>query len=230
MQPGNAISPLRFFSRPGPQAEQRSGADQPVGVGWSAPFLWVLEGWGHGRRIADCGHTPTKPGVSKGGLGLPLGTRPCLQGVVCYTCRRGCRGKRGAVLFAPRLHRQGNGRGFVTGREQKARSFSESGGRYISPRPSSPAGGTKCPKGGGSRAPKIKRGGQAPSGLARLDDRKARPGGAVNGGAPAPFILTIDGPGWGCYPAPPLVLPLALVLLPPGWEVGVFGGECGQNR
>lgn len=96
------------------------------------------------------------------------------------------------------------GGSFVTGREQKACPFSESGGRYISPRPSSfvpRRAGTKCPKGGGSRAPKIKRGGQAPSGLARLDDRKARPGGAVNGGAPAPFILTIDGPGWDCYPA-----------------------------
>lgn len=94
------------------------------------------------------------------------------------------------------------GGSFVTGREQKACPFSESGGRYISPRPSSfvpRRAGTKCPKGGGSRAPKIKRGGQAPSGLARLDDRKARPGGAVNGGAPAPFILTIDGPLRSCY-------------------------------
>ena len=103
---------MRFFSRPGPQAEQRSGADQPVGVGWSAPLLWVLEGWGHGRRNADCGHTTTKPGVSKGGHGLPFGTRPCLQGVVCYTCWRGCRCKRGAVRYAPRLHRQENGLGF----------------------------------------------------------------------------------------------------------------------
>ena len=31
--------------------------------------------------------------------------------------------------------------------------------------------------------PKIKGGGQAPLGLARLDNRRARPGGAVNGGA-----------------------------------------------
>lgn len=78
--------------------------------------------------------------------------------------------------------------------------------------------------------PKSKRGGQAPLGLARLDDRKARPGGAVNGGAPAPFILTIDGPGWGCYPAPPLVLPLGFVGLPPGGEGGVFWGEGGFDR
>lgn len=35
----------------------------------------------------------------------------------------------------------------------------------------------------GRSLPKSKRGGQAPLGLARLDDRKARPGGAVNGGA-----------------------------------------------
>ena len=49
--------------------------------------------------------------------------------------------------------------------------------------------------------PKIKGGRQAPLGLARLDYRRARPGGAVNGGAQsAPFISTIDCPGWGCYP------------------------------
>lgn len=45
--------------------------------------------------------------------------------------------------------------------EQISCSFSESGGRYISPRPSSfvpHRAGTKCPKGGGSRSPKIKRG------------------------------------------------------------------------
>lgn len=50
-------------------------------------------------------------------------------------------------------------------------------------------------------SPKIQKGRQAPLGLARLGNRKARPGGAVNGGAPATFILTIDGPGWGCYSA-----------------------------
>lgn len=64
-------------------------------------------------------------------------------------------------------------------------------------------------------------------GLARLDYCSARPGGAVNGGAPAPFILTIDGPGWGCYPAPPSVLPLALVGLPPRRKRRVFRGEGG---
>ena len=41
------------------------------------------------RRMRFKANTPTKPGVSKGGLCLPFGTRPCLQGVVCYTCRRG---------------------------------------------------------------------------------------------------------------------------------------------
>lgn len=135
------------------------------------------------------------------------------------------------MRYAPRLHRQENGRGFVTGREQKACPFSESGGRYISPRPPSfvpRRAGTKCPevaerrasvkaetsrlapgldrrpsprlqvgKGGqapagacppplsawGRSLPKSKRGGQAPLGLARLDYPKARPGGAVNGGA-----------------------------------------------
>ena len=35
--------------------------------------------------------------------------------------------------------------------------------------------------------------------LARLVARKAKPGGAVNGGAQAPFILTVDGPARFCY-------------------------------
>ena len=44
--------------------------------------------------------------------GFPFGTRLCLQSVVCYTCWRGCQGKRGAVLLAPRLLRQENRRDF----------------------------------------------------------------------------------------------------------------------
>ena len=39
-------------------------------------------------------------------------------------------------------------------------------------------------------------------GIVRLDDRRARPGGTVNGGALVrPFILTIDGPDRVCYRA-----------------------------
>ena len=40
--------------------------------------------------------------------GTPFGTRLCLQSVVCYTCWRGWRRKRGAVLHAPRLRWQEN--------------------------------------------------------------------------------------------------------------------------
>ena len=35
--------------------------------------------------------------------------------------------------------------------------------------------------------------------LARLVDRKAKPGGAVNDGAQAPFISTVDCPARFCY-------------------------------
>ena len=44
-------------------------------------------------------------GVPKG---YPFGTRLGLQSVVCYTCWRSWRGKRGAALFAPRLLRPEN--------------------------------------------------------------------------------------------------------------------------
>lgn len=122
---------------------------------------------------------------------------------------------------------------FVTGREQKACPFSESGGRYISPRPSSfvpRRAGTKCPKGGGSRSPKIQKGGQAPLGLARLDDRKARPGGAVNGGALVRrSSRPLTAPAGFATP-PPLLLPLALVGLPPRRERRVLRREGGFDR
>ena len=61
---------------------------------------------------------------------------------------------------------------FVTGREQKACPFSESGGRYTSPRPS-------------SFVPRwwVGKAANPLTVLARLGDHKAKPGGAVNGGA-----------------------------------------------
>ena len=55
------------------------------------------------------------------------------------------------------------------------------------------AGGTPPP------APKIKGGGQAPLGLARLNHRKANPGGAVKVGAESAMHFNLDGPGWVCY-------------------------------
>ena len=138
MQPGNTISLMRFFSHPGPQAGQRSGADQPVVEGWSAPFLWVLEGWGHGRRNADCGHTPTKPGVSKGGQRPPLWHTALLARCsVLYLLARLTGEAGGRCGMHPACTGRKTGWVFVTGREQKACPFSESGGRYTSPRPSS---------------------------------------------------------------------------------------------
>lgn len=87
------FSPTRFLSsRPAGRVKMRRRSAREVG--WSAPLLWVLEGWSHGYRNADCGHTLTNPGGYKGGLCLPFGTRPCLQGVLCHTCWCGCRGKR----------------------------------------------------------------------------------------------------------------------------------------
>lgn len=72
----------------GPQVEQRNGTGKPIRAGLHRFFGFVgLENMG--RRMRFKANTPTKPGVSKGGLCLPFGTRPCLQGVVCYTCRRG---------------------------------------------------------------------------------------------------------------------------------------------
>lgn len=59
----------------------------------------------------------------------------------------------------------------MTGREQKARLFSESGGRYTSPRPSSfvsRSAETKCPKATERHSPKPKRAGKHPWGLPAL--------------------------------------------------------------
>ena len=55
MQPETAISPMRFFSRPGPQAGQRSGADQPVGGLVCAASLGF---GGVGTREQECGLWP----------------------------------------------------------------------------------------------------------------------------------------------------------------------------
>ena len=48
-------------------------------------------------------------------------------------------------------------------------------------------------------SPKIEVGGKAILGLSRLDYPLAKTGGAINGGAYAPFILTVDWLGWLCY-------------------------------
>ena len=46
---------------------------------------------------------------------------------------------------------------------------------------------------------KIEMGGEAILGLSRLDCLTAKTGRTVNGGAFAPFILTVDWLGWLCY-------------------------------
>ena len=51
----------------------------------------------------------------------------------------------------------------------------------------------------GFPAPKIKGGGQAPLWLARLNHRKANPGGAVKVGAESAMHFNLDGPDWVCY-------------------------------
>ena len=104
---------MRFLpSRPAGRIKKRR---RPAHNSWTnlRRFFGLWMGCGHRCRNAICGRTPTKPGVSKGGLCLPFGTQPCLQG------------KAGAVRFAPRFPRQENGRGFVTGREQKLSVFRE---------------------------------------------------------------------------------------------------------
>ena len=81
--------------------------------------------------------------------GAPFGTRLCLQSVVCYTCWRGWRRKRGAVLLAPRLLRQENRLNFCEWEWAKNRPvFRERRQVYESPRPSSyaPTCGQSVPK------------------------------------------------------------------------------------
>lgn len=44
--------------------------------------------WRKNGGAADCDGC-TSPGDSKGGRSPPVGTRPCLQGIVCYTSAEG---------------------------------------------------------------------------------------------------------------------------------------------
>ena len=112
---------MRFVPRPGPQAEQRSGTHQPTPRADVRRFFGF---WRGGDTDAEMRSVATRRQnrVSKG---APFGTRPCLQGVVCLYLLVRLPGKAGAVRFAPRFPRQENGRGFVTGREQKLSVFRE---------------------------------------------------------------------------------------------------------
>mgnify|MGYP001808822566 FL=1 len=151
---------------------------------------------GHGRRIAVCGHTPTKPGFPKG---YPLWHTTLLARYsVLYLPVRLTGKRRVSPDGNARFARQGNGQGFVPGRGQNPCLFPESGGRYTSPRPSS-----FVPRRAEISAPddaplrKNQRGRASTFGLARLDYPKARPGGGGQWRRTcAPFISTIDGPAW----------------------------------
>ena len=72
---------MRFLpSRPAGRIKKRR---RPAHNSWTnlRRFFGLWMGCGHRCRNAICGRTPTKPGVSKGGLCLPFGTQPCLQGI-----------------------------------------------------------------------------------------------------------------------------------------------------
>ena len=177
---------MRFFSRPGPQARQRSGADQPVGWAGLRRFFVFWRGGDMGRKCGLWPHSD-KTGGSQRGAWPPLWHTALLARCsVLYLLAR-LTGEAGGGAVCPRLHRQENGLGFCDREGAKSQSvFRERRQVYKPPVPPSfvpRRAGTKCPKGGGSCSPKYKRGRQAPLGLACLDDRKARPGGTVNGGA-----------------------------------------------
>lgn len=72
MQPENAISPMRFFSRPGPQAGQRSGADQPVGGAGLRRFFGFWRGGDTGAGMRTVATRRQNQGFPKGGLVSPL--------------------------------------------------------------------------------------------------------------------------------------------------------------
>lgn len=147
-------------------------------------------------------------GFPKGAAGPLWHTTLLARCSVLYLLAR-LTGEAGCVAFAPRLRRQENGRGFVSGSEQKPVRFRGAAAGIQAPVPRPPcrnvhrnevrfrrflAGGTPPP------APKIKGGGQAPLGLARLNDHRANPGGAVKVGAESAMHFNLDGPAWVCYP------------------------------
>ena len=118
-------------------------------------------------------------------------------------------GEAGCVAFAPRLHRQENGRGFCE--RERTKSLSVFGERRQVYKPPSLVPRVETyiemryvsanlrPEEHRPPAPKIKGGGQAPLGLARLNHQRANPSGAVKVGAESAMHFNLDGPDWVCY-------------------------------
>ena len=131
---------------------------------------------GHGTQIAGavCGSRATKQGDSKGG-GAPLWHTTLLARCSVLYLPARLAWQTGAVLYAPACHGRKTGRIFANGNEQKACPSSFSGGRYTAPGPTSRYRLAEKTRNGVRRASTL--------GLARLTGRKAKPGGAVNGGA-----------------------------------------------
>lgn len=126
----------------------------------------------------------------------------CLQGVVCYTCWRGWRGMRRAARFAPPLSPPGKRAGFCDPEGTKSLSvFRERRQVY---KPSSlvlrpPQGWDKVSHSNGPFPFPKSEGAASTFGLARLDYRKAKPGGAVKVGAKSTIHFNLDCLGWVCY-------------------------------
>jgi len=118
-------------------------------------------------------------------------------------------GEAGCVAFAPRLHRQENGRGFCE--RERTKSLSVFGERRQVYKPPSLVPRVEtyiemryvsvdfCREEHRPPAPKIKGGGQAPLVLARLNDHRANPGGAVKVGAESAMHFNLDRPARVCY-------------------------------
>ena len=148
----------------------------------------------------------------------PFGTRLCeAKCSELYLLAR-LTGEARCVAFAPRLHRQENGRGFCE--RERTKSLSVFGERRQVYKPPSLVPRVETyiemryvfaiPRRDELRspAPKIKGGGQAPVVLARLNDHRANPGGVVKVGAESAMHFNLDGPGWVCYLADRLGLSL----------------------
>lgn len=129
---------------------------------------------GHRSRARSVVHGPQNRGIPKGAA-HPFGTQPCLQGVVCYTCRRGWRGKRGRC-FMPPLATAGKWAGFLRmGMSKKPDRFHSAAAGIRPPAQPHVTDWPKKTRNGVRRASTLA--------LARLTGRKAKLGGVVNGGA-----------------------------------------------
>lgn len=149
MQPRNANTICILSPRPGPQAEQISGADRPVGWAGLRRFFGFWRGGGMGRKCGLWPHADKTGGFQRGAAAPPWHTTLLARCSVLYLLAR-LTGEAGCGAVCTPLAPAGKWAGFLRpGGSKKPVRFQRAaaGIQAPVPRPSSPAGlGKSVPK------------------------------------------------------------------------------------